>query len=120
MDTLDIIRSLDNWRGALKNISDDCGLSWGHPQFEHCKLQLSLKQLMQREMEGRPPQHRTGGLGRKMQESVFEVRQSAFLCNATMCVCTMICVCVCALCDTEKKTETGGRNVRVSVRVRVF
>jgi len=84
MDTLDVIRSLDDWRGSLKNISDDCGLSWGNPQFEHCKLQLSLKQLRQRRMEGQPAQYRTGGLGRKMQESVFEVRQSAFLCNATL------------------------------------
>jgi hypothetical protein len=73
-------------------------------------------------MQGQPPQYRTGGLGRKMQESVFEVRQSAFWCNATMCVCTMICICVYALCEIEKKTETGGRNVRVRVRVpvRVF
>jgi hypothetical protein len=72
---------------------------------------------MEREIEGQPPQYRTGGLGRKMQESVFEVRQSAFWCNATMCVCTMICMCVYALCEIEKKTETGGRNVRVRVRV---
>jgi hypothetical protein len=41
-------------------------------------------------MQGQPPQYRTGGLGRKMQESVFEVRQSAFLRNATICVC--VCV----------------------------
>ncbi len=51
--------------------------SWGNPQFEHCKLHFTLKQLMEREIQGQPPQYRTGGLGRKMQQSIFEVRQSA-------------------------------------------
>jgi len=46
--------------------------SWGNASFAHCKLHLSLQQLRQRESAGLPPRHRTGGLGLKMQPSVFE------------------------------------------------
>ena len=42
IEAIDFVTSLDNWRGSLKNISNDCVLSWVNPQFEHCKLQLSL------------------------------------------------------------------------------
>jgi hypothetical protein len=50
--------------------------SWGNPLLEHCKLHFTLKQLMERELQGQPPKYRTGGLGRKMQQSIFEVRRS--------------------------------------------
>jgi hypothetical protein len=40
--------------------------------FSHCKLKYTLHQLRQRESTGQPPNYRTGGLGRKMQSSIFE------------------------------------------------
>jgi hypothetical protein len=88
---------------GLANRCDSSG-SWGKPQFEHCKLQLSLKQLRQREMQGQSPQYRTGGLGRKMQPSVFEVRQSACqrFCVIPQCVCVYVCVCFVCECEKEK------------------
>ena len=47
--------------------------SWGSSLFVKCELQYSLQQLLQREKAGLPPRHRTGGLGRKIQPSIFEV-----------------------------------------------
>jgi hypothetical protein len=46
--------------------------SWGNTSFAHCKLNYTLHQLRQRESTGQPPKYRTGGLGRKMQSSIFE------------------------------------------------
>jgi hypothetical protein len=46
--------------------------SWGNTSFSHCKLKYTLHQLRQRESTGQPPNYRTGGLGRKMQSSIFE------------------------------------------------
>jgi hypothetical protein len=47
--------------------------SWGSSLFPSCELQYSLQQLLQREKAGLPPRHRTGGLGLKIQPSIFEV-----------------------------------------------
>ena len=47
--------------------------SWGSALFVSCKLEYSLQQLRQKEEAGLPPRHRTGGLGLKMQPSIFEV-----------------------------------------------
>jgi hypothetical protein len=78
--------------------------SWGNPQFEHCKLPYTLKQLMEREIQGQPPQYRTGGLGRKMQQSIFEVRQSA--CQRFCVMPQRVCVC---LCEKEGKNRHRGK-----------
>jgi hypothetical protein len=80
----------------LANRCDSSG-SWGKPQYQHCKLQFTLQELRQREMEGNPPLYRTGGLGRKIQQSVFEVRQSSCqrFCVMTQSVCVCVCVRVC-------------------------
>jgi hypothetical protein len=47
--------------------------SWGSALFASCELRYSLQQLLQREKAGLPPRHRTGGLGLKIQPSIFEV-----------------------------------------------
>ncbi len=46
--------------------------SWGNDSFAHCNLNYTLHQLRQRESAGQSPNYRTGGLGRKMQPSIFE------------------------------------------------
>ena len=46
--------------------------SWGNTSFAHCNLNYTLHQLRQRESAGQSPNYRTGGLGRKMQPSIFE------------------------------------------------
>ena len=47
--------------------------SGGSSLFAKCELQYSLQQLRQGEKAGLPPRHTTGGLGLKIQPSIFEV-----------------------------------------------
>jgi hypothetical protein len=56
---------------GLANRCDMTGF-WGNASFAHCNLIYTLQQLRQRESAGLPPNYRTGGLGRKMQSSIFE------------------------------------------------
>jgi len=65
--------------------------SWGSASFANCSLHLTLQQLRQRERAGLPPRHRTGGLGRMMQPSIFEVN---LLVSGMSEVCVCVCVCV--------------------------
>jgi uncharacterized protein involved in outer membrane biogenesis len=57
---------------GLANRCDMAGF-WGNASFAHCRLDYSLQQLLQRESAGLPPNYRTGGLGRKIHPSIFEV-----------------------------------------------
>jgi hypothetical protein len=56
---------------GLANRCDMAGF-WGNASFAHCNLNYTLHQLRQRESAGQSPNYRTGGLGRKMQPSIFE------------------------------------------------
>jgi hypothetical protein len=57
---------------GLANRCDMAGF-WGNASFAHCRLNYTLQQLRQRESAGLPPNFRTGGLGRKIHPSIFEV-----------------------------------------------
>jgi hypothetical protein len=73
--------------------------SWGSASFANCSLHLTLQQLRQRERAGLPPLHRTGGLGRMMQPSIFEV-------NLLVSGMSEVCVCVC-VCTWLSRGSTG-------------
>jgi hypothetical protein len=67
-----LYRTSSQVRGLTLATKVQNSATWGNSSFAHCKLNYSLQQLRQREIAGLPPRHRTGGLGLKMQPSVFE------------------------------------------------
>ena len=46
---------------------------WGDPAFIHCQCNLTMKELRQRKKHALSPRYRTGGLGRRITRSIWEV-----------------------------------------------
>ena len=47
--------------------------TWGSPEFAHCELNFTFRELRNRYKESRPPNFKTGGLGPLMQPGRYEV-----------------------------------------------
>jgi hypothetical protein len=73
--------TLETSTNSTIDFNKDCGLanrcdmvgSWGNTSFTYSNLNYTHHQLWQRESAGMSPNHRTGGLGRKIHPSIFEV-----------------------------------------------
>jgi hypothetical protein len=64
--------NLCKWRDGDPPVESKVS-TWGNASFAQCNLNYTLQQLRQRESAGLPPNYRTGGLGRKIHPSIFEV-----------------------------------------------